>query len=203
MRRFVAASWLACLACLTFPVAAQTGVGLTCVDCPCPVSTTGSGVLLITPEGRGNSLDDIGMDIRIALIDCNHDPIEGFPFDDLWLQPSTLNVVFATPFFAAANTDANGETYWTGPAAGGGWMDANGPDRTRIALMGSQISPEIVLSFVSPDINGDLKVDLMDVGIFALDWNGGWTFRSDLNADGVLDLADIGVLATHFGEDGN
>ena len=203
MRRFIALSFLACLACLTVPAGAQLGVVSVCYDCPCPVSTTGSGVLLITPEGRGDSLDDIGMALRISLIECNGDPVGGFPFDDLWLLPSSPNVVFATPFFAAANTDANGETYWTGPVAGGGWMDANGPDQTRIAVTGYEILPEIVLSFVSPDISGDLKVDLMDVGSFALDWNGGWTFRSDLNADGVLDLVDIGVLATHFGEDGN
>ncbi len=203
MRRFIALASLALLACLAFPVAAQTGVGLICFDCPCPVRTTGSGILLITPEGRGDALEDIGLDIRISIVDCNDDPLEGFPFDDLWLQPSSLNVVFATPFFAAANTDASGETYWTGPAAGGGWMDANGPDRTRIALMGSQIFPEIELSFVSPDINGDLRVDLADVAIMALDWSSAWTFRSDLTADGRLDLADIGVLAAHFGEDGN
>lgn len=201
MRRFIA---FAFLFFLMTPVTAQTGVGLTCYDCPiCPVSTSGSGVLLITPEGNGDSLAAIGMDIHISLIDCNGDPVAGFPFNDLWLQPSSPNVSFVTPFFAAANTNIDGETYWSGPIAGGGWMDASGVDRTRISVVGIEIFPELDLSFVSPDINGDLKVDLADVATFALDWSSGWTFRSDLTADGVLNLADIGVLAAYLGEDGN
>jgi len=201
LRRFIAFGFLLFL---MTPVAAQTGVGLTCYDCPCPVSTTGGGgVLLITPEGNGDNLEATGMEIRLSIIDCNGDPVAGFPFNDLWLQPSSPNVSFVTRFFAAANTNVDGETYWSGRIAGGGWMDTSGADRTRISLAGVEILPDLDLSFVSPDLNGDLKVDIVDVATFALDWNTGWTFRSDLTADGVINLADVGVLAAYLGEDGN
>ena len=51
----------------------------------------------------------------------------------------------------------------------------------------------------SPDITGDLAINLADVSLFAVDYHTGYTFRSDLFADGVLSITDLGRLATAVG----
>ncbi|MBU2502334.1 hypothetical protein KJ682_13460 [bacterium] len=51
----------------------------------------------------------------------------------------------------------------------------------------------------SPDISGDLQVNLMDVGLFASDYFGAYSFRADLVPDGVLSLSDVGRFAMALG----
>ena len=58
------------------------------------------------------------------------------------------------------------------------------------------------LSVNSPDINGDLVVDLVDLGMFAGDYNNAsYDFRSDLTGDGIENLADIGEFAMYNGDE--
>jgi hypothetical protein len=51
----------------------------------------------------------------------------------------------------------------------------------------------------SPDINGDLVVDLSDIALFSSDLNGTYNYRSDFNYDGNVNLSDIGVLSAGMG----
>lgn len=46
---------------------------------------------------------------------------------------------------------------------------------------------------VSPDLNGDGKVNLVDFSIFLLSWNT-HDIRSDFNQDGVVNLADFSIM---------
>ena len=50
----------------------------------------------------------------------------------------------------------------------------------------------------SPDINGDITVDLQDIAIFAGDLTG-YSFRSDFNLDDTLDLSDISLFTGWLG----
>ncbi len=46
---------------------------------------------------------------------------------------------------------------------------------------------------VSPDLNGDGKVNLVDFSIFLLSWNT-HDIRSDFNQDGIVNLADFSIM---------
>lgn len=46
---------------------------------------------------------------------------------------------------------------------------------------------------VSPDLNGDGKVNLVDFSIFLLSWNTN-DVRSDFNQDGIVNLADFSIM---------
>jgi len=59
--------------------------------------------------------------------------------------------------------------------------------------------PPLSLRAVSPDINGDLTVDLLDVVLLGGDYYAGYSLRSDLHCDGDLNLLDIAVLGQHLG----
>lgn len=51
----------------------------------------------------------------------------------------------------------------------------------------------------SPDINGDLVVNLQDIQLFVADYHGAYSFRSDFNFDGEVDLSDLAVLTGGVG----
>ena len=60
------------------------------------------------------------------------------------------------------------------------------------------ITPTLIAN--SPDIDGNLIVNLGDLGLFADNFFGEYDFRSDFYWDGVLNLSDVGRMATTFGE---
>ena len=53
--------------------------------------------------------------------------------------------------------------------------------------------------FNSPDINGDLAVNLSDVVLFSQDRYGDYNYRSDFNFDGVVNLSDQIILVGALG----
>jgi hypothetical protein len=56
------------------------------------------------------------------------------------------------------------------------------------------------VSFNSPDINGDLVVNLSDIAFFASDFfSPGYNYRSDFNYDQVINLQDVAMLAGAVG----
>lgn len=60
-------------------------------------------------------------------------------------------------------------------------------------------STPLSISYNSPDINGDLRVDLSDVTFFAHDYFGVYDYRSDFNYDGVVNLTDVSMFAPELG----
>jgi len=52
----------------------------------------------------------------------------------------------------------------------------------------------------SPDLNGDLDVNIADFGRFAADYNGAGTFDSchDYAVNGQTDIADFGVFGSYY-----
>ena len=80
-------------------------------------------------------------------------------------------------------------------------MTIIGQTLTQIVINGSPLisSPGFELHHVSPDINGDLTVNIVDVSLFAVDFASGYAFRSDFSPDGTLNIVDVFYLAQAIG----
>lgn len=80
---------------------------------------------------------------------------------------------------------------------------------TSIVEMEEDIADNIFIdgkiSIVFIDVNGDGKIDIMDIAIVAKAFGSdptlpNWDPRADLNGDGKVDIMDIAMVAIHFGE---
>jgi hypothetical protein len=162
--------------------------------------------LMVVPDGSGNPFteahdeqgDVVDATITLYLRDPAGAPIPNFPFEDLWLETADGGVVPCIwSMIADQNTDANGMTLWTNPPVAGG--HSQGP--VLVFVNGSALTsnPGLPLRFNSPDINGDLVVNLQDLAILAPDFFSGYNFRSDLNGDSYLNLTDVSIFAQHLG----
>jgi hypothetical protein len=60
------------------------------------------------------------------------------------------------------------------------------------------IGAGLPLKFNSPDINGDLTVDLSDLSLFAGNFFGAYHHRGDFNNDGIINLSDLAIFATGY-----
>jgi hypothetical protein len=101
---------------------------------------------------------------------------------------------------ADAETDGWGHTTISGPVVAGGREKRTSEMNVAVACDGYAWWVPINYVFHSPDINGDRRVDLVDIGIMARDFGDGlYHFKSDLNYDFVLDLRDQALLWEHYG----
>jgi hypothetical protein len=99
-------------------------------------------------------------------------------------------------------TDSEGWVTWIPDIQGGGHR---GPDEAVDLTLWIPVCPNQQLDilegvyFNSPDINGDLSVNLSDVPDFAADFFGDYDYRSDFNWDNVVNLSDIVFMAQSLG----
>ena len=92
-------------------------------------------------------------------------------------------------------TDVNGQTSWVDPLFGGG----NSLLEDAQAIIASQPVPDTAaVHFVSPDITGDLNVNLFDILLFT-QAIGLYNPEADFNNDGVVNLTDIFIIAPAIG----
>lgn len=186
---------------------ALSGVpSLTLSEATSAYTLPGSPTLLVVPNGGGSRFTEahdatgamVDVTITMVLRDPLGYPIANFPFEDIWLEAADEGLVRCIGGTNPdSNTDLNGTTQWVDPLFGGGHSE--GPIQVFVngsALLGT---PGLSLKVNSPDINGDLDVDLLDAPIFAFDYYNEYTFQSDLNGDGVINLSDIPYFAQHFG----
>ncbi len=110
--------------------------------------------------------------------------------------------VTCQPFEVELPSDPEGWITWIPDFRGGGHR---GPDEDVYLSLWVPVCPNQLLEisegvyFNSPDINGDLQVNLMDIPLFALDFFAGYDYRSDFNWDGVINLLDIEIMAQAVG----
>jgi hypothetical protein len=178
------------------------------------ISYPGPGMvtLLVVPDGSGipftQAKDPAGnpvdATITLTILDALGDntTFASYPREDLWLQfaGGTTLPTCAAPLrglVADHNADAVSTTHWIASPHAGGYNE--GPAIVFINGSALQGTPGLPIRFNSPDITGDLAVDLSDVAVLAGDFFTGYHFRSDMNADGVLNLSDIAVFAGHLG----
>ncbi|MFH2053096.1 MAG: FlgD immunoglobulin-like domain containing protein [bacterium] len=176
----------------------------------CTASTAATGPVSIynIPNGQGSGLDEAqtwgagAMDARISVVirDGLGQPIPGYPWEDLWLESDGGGLAHCPGgTHPDGPTDADGMTTFTGPFRAGGHTQSG--ESLFVMVDGQPIwnstFPQIACN--SPDIDGDLDVDLMDLTWFADDFCGVYNFRSDFRWDGVINLSDIAILAGAWG----
>jgi hypothetical protein len=137
--------------------------------------------------------------ITVTLRDGTGLPIPNYPWLDMWVDDDGNGDIFMCQQGSVAdhNTDANGQTTFSGAYRGGGWTQAG----LRVYVAGMPIPSGLVsIDVASPDYNRDQRVDIVDLGQFAMDYNDpGYAFWCDFNGDGVEDLADLGIFAANHG----
>lgn len=154
----------------------------------------------ITPAGLGTNLGSAGATVSVTVRDANGTAIAGYPFQDMTLNDignGDLNICPGGST-ADANTNASGESSFSGNISGGGFTQAG----LQVYLGGSPLNGAALnIDVNSADINGDRAVNISDVGEFAADFiSGVLVFRSNFVADSQLSISDVGEFATHLGE---
>jgi hypothetical protein len=173
-----------------------------------------SGVVFACPQGDGDRLDQVGLTVAVTLYDNFHLPAPGIAPDYIWLE--SCNGLLAScgdgeKIHASAPTDANGQTTITGRFAAGGCD--NGGVRVSVYMpIGGPVGGAmycqtacLAISVRTPDLNGDLKVDLLDFAVFGGP-NGYPSPPKPYNACidyatpfGTVTLSDYAKYGTHSG----
>lgn len=164
-----------------------------------PAGSQGASIFTV-PNGTGEAFDNaflpgggvVDATITVTLIDTNTDPIFLYPFEDLWLETSLGGLVSCSGGTVAdQSTDENGQTTFSVAKLGGGFTDP-ASEMTLVMVAGAPIAGGGVdVQFNSPDISGDLVVNLTDIVTFTGFLGGGYSFSGDFNNDGVINLSDI------------
>jgi hypothetical protein len=166
-------------------------------------SVPSPAVALVTPSGTGPTLAEQGIRVEVDYEDWHGATTTIVIARDSILlsgaDPDDTFVLCTNGVAADADTDPNGHTTISGRIAGGGYtrrgviVQGETRDRHLVVRLESEL---VALRLNSPDINGDLAIDLYDLNILARDY-GSSEFRSDLRYDGVVDFQDFIVLAQH------
>lgn len=199
----------------------QNGCGIDVWDpvfcrlcCPESQAFANSGCLLACPGGDGATLGSIGSTIFVTLIDENG-PVAGISPDIICVgrgsPGSNFTYCSRDPsqwLIADSPTNSQGQTTISGRAVGGGWTDGlcisvvgiAMPDFTR-GCIGAYVLP---IKVRSPDINGDLQVNLSDLTLFSYGYPpNAYDTRCDMNCDGAVNLVDLSIFALHYGPPGH
>lgn len=175
----------------------------------CSSTAAGAGCCyLICPQGDGRRLDDIpecAAIISLHAADITGAPIPGIIANDIWLVGCTgglclcggsgsINADSATSAFAgvAGNTTISGDL-----AAGGCDSGFN------VVIQGVIVGcPPTCLPYtvISPDINCDLLVDIIDLAIFSPVYLGTspYTYCMDFDCSGGIDIVDFAIFGVHY-----
>lgn len=146
--------------------------------------------------------------VVVTINDHFHLPIAGFPADEVWLAPNEGDGTFKTcddshPRYIypeGAVSDSQGRLFFSEPLAAGGWFAGLPRGYIDGEALRSNGGAGVPLYIVSPDINGDLRVNLQDTGFFCEDLFFDYHLRSDFNGDGTIDLTDAGFMGASIGK---
>jgi hypothetical protein len=162
--------------------------------------------LFVVPDGSGDTFDQASLPyggtadatITMTLMDASWMPVAAFPAEDMWLESEDDGLVQCVAgTIADANTDTDGKARWLEPLLAGGQSQALTVIKVNGMLL--ELTSGVHLCFNSPDINGDLRVDLTDMQLFAVDFFSSYDFRSDFHRDGIVNLSDIPPMALAIG----
>jgi hypothetical protein len=172
------------------------------------VSPSGNGTMLTEADFLGGPRIDATIMIQLWVDDGdsggppNPHFVPNFPAEDVWLEIPGMNTCISRAH-PDGPTDSEGWFTFSRSPGMGGWSDpGSGTPIVYVMVMGNilhdelgqLISPTILAN--SPDINSDLTVNLTDVAIFAADFHGVYSFRSDFFWDGTLNLSDVPILGS-------
>ena len=178
---------------------------------PDPCQSTASAVgtpagMYICPAGDGQTLAEVGVTIDVTVRDGTGTPIPLIPAADFWLIGWSGGLtlwVASLSSTADANTDVNGHTTISNTTIAGGGSDTG----LGIVCQGFVFLFPLncfdirclSIEVRSPDIDGTLEVDLVDLGIFAMGYPPQpYDPRIDFDFNGVADLVDLAIFALHY-----
>jgi len=142
--------------------------------------------------------------ITVTLLDATGTPVIDYPAEDIYANGTNPDY-YPCPQGTMADgpTDAMGQATFSNP-----WFAGGSSIGATIAI-GTWPQPEFQINFPdgdlfrfnSPDINGDLTVNLSDIVSFTQDFFDFevYHYRSDFVWDGVLNLSDIVLMAQGVG----
>jgi len=155
--------------------------------------------MIVTPVGTGTPISSVYGFMGDPVVDATIDlwvrdgaeqPVHLFPASDLWLETESQGMILcAGGSMADQNTDVNGYTTFSRPMHAGGCG-------TGIVVMinGAPLcQPAFDVKVNSPDLNGDLGVDLTDVVLFAQRMFT-TDYCADYHWDGQVNLSDLVIL---------
>lgn len=162
------------------------------------------------PNGNGKPLTQakaigsttlVNATITLTLRDGNGDPIYLYPSEDLWLETSAGGMVHCNGGTVAAfSTNASGVTTFVGPFLAGKQSNRTGSEKTIVMVSGSALNgSQLDILFNSPDIDGNLVVNLSDTVLYAQNATGSYNYRSDFFFDNAINLSDTVLYAQGLG----
>jgi subtilisin-like proprotein convertase family protein len=174
--------------------------------------------IVLFPDGSGDRLDNaqawdgvpnssptrVNATVIVRVESSQGTPIGGIPAAELVLGSTEGRLVLCGDSGAAdSDTDAFGETSFSGSIAGGGVSNVGLDERLTVNGLGLVTTyaspPGMEITFNSPDFNGDLVVDLGDVGDFSQIYGMEYDYAADFAWDGKVNLGDVGVLSEALG----
>lgn len=167
--------------------------------------------ILVRPDGGGTPLTNAMLfggartdaTITLTLLDGAGDPVVNYPAEGSWLEagPPELFPVCGAGSISDGSTNALGLTTFSNPLRAGGSGVGAGIMIDTVPLPDSPLEfpGGDQFHFNSPDISGDLMVNLADVAMFAADFYGAYNYRSDFYWDGVINLKDVVLMAQGIG----
>jgi len=159
------------------------------------------------PDGSGNPLSSVFIfggsqvngTVTVTLVDDSVTPIFNWPFEDLWIESNTPDIVLCQGGSVADGpTNVNGQATFSGPLQAGGWGEG------LVVWVGGVVDSPLSQTpldylFNSPDMNLDLIVNLTDIVLFAQIYFEAYDYQADYYYDGVINLSDIVLLAQGSG----
>jgi len=192
-------------------------LALPCIIDPCETtvelhSTVVPVPLVACPQGDTGSFVEQGWSITITVRGCAGEPVPSIPASDIWLVDGALNEVVLCGGYVSSNadamTDAQGMTTMSvSTLSAGGCADGLSvvvqgfvPLDT-VTCTTYQILP---IHVRSPDIDGSLTIDLVDLSIFSAHYPpGAYNGCSDFDINGTINVADLAEFAAHYGPPGH
>ena len=196
---------LAAAAVLCLQVARVSTVNSGVVD-PCnSAAASAAGVAFACPQSDGDPLAP-ALTITVTVRDNVNAPIAGVPAADIWVIGCNNQLALcggSGAINASAATDANGQTTITADIAAGG-CDLGG---LRVVVQGVAIGagvcadPCLAIKVKSPDVNGNLVVNLVDFATFGAGYTSppkAYNECIDFVAPfGTVTLADFAKYGSH------
>jgi hypothetical protein len=158
-----------------------------------------AGAIVVCPAGDGDQLSDQGATIFVTLMSTSGVPMPNVAGADFWLLGCNGGMAVVG---ASGITDINGQTTITGAIKAGGCDTAH-----NVVCQGYQFlqNPACTglechsIEVRSPDVNGDMVVDLVGFSIWAPSFlEPGAPSCHDFSFDGVVDVVDFSIFGGHY-----
>lgn len=174
----------------------------------CSSTASGAGCCyLVCPQGDGTRFDDAscGAVISLTARDITGAPIPGIIANDIWVDGCTGGLCLCGGAGAiTADSATSAFPAVAGSTTISGDLSAGGCDvGLNVIIQGVIVGcPAICLPYtvMSPDINCDLIVDIIDLALFAPVYlkSSPYTYCMDYDCDSTIGLIDFAIFGVHY-----